>query len=198
MVGEATDPSGLRWLLFLGKGYFSGNVGIGTESPTCPLYVLTGGSTAVAGQNTSGSGSLGYLGESGKGVYGEGPTGVYGLGTNIGVEGIGASKGVYGEGDLYGVEGYSSDAIGVRGKSDGTTGVGVSAVATDAGGQAIRAAHSAGGTAVYAETTGSGIALVTKGRRRRGGILRARQDLRLRDHRSGDRTRQGLGLRRGL
>lgn len=158
VVGESVHADGYAGY-FMGKGYFSGRVGIGTESPDSQLHVVADDSFAVTGQYQS---SLGYLGAGSEGVYGEGPTGIVALGVDKGVDSVGGNIGVRGEGDLYGVEG-SSDAIGVRGHSSGATGVGVAAVATNAGGQAIRATHSAGGTAIHAETTGSGIALVTMG-----------------------------------
>jgi hypothetical protein len=161
VVGQAGDPSGFAGY-FVGRSYFGGRVGIGTESPESPLHVVaTGVSPAVIGHDAT-HGTAGYLGDSSAGVYGEGPTGVVAAGDSAGVEAFG-NIGVRGEGDLYGVEGYSFDAIGVRAQSDGANGVGVSAVATDPGGEAIRATHSAGGTAIHAETTGSGTALVAMG-----------------------------------
>ena len=100
----------------------SGNVGIGTVSPSYKLHVQNTG-TAVYGNSTSGGygvyGTSTYLGVYGVGadygVYGytgssTSGTGVYGYG-NYGVYGSG-TYGVYGSGSSYGLYSTASDTYG--------------------------------------------------------------------------------------
>ncbi len=120
VVGEATHADGFGGY-FLGKSYFSGRVGIGIETPSHPLHVVTAtDSPAIVGHYT-GQNSIGYLGAGSEGVYGEGPTGVVAVGENIGVEGFGGDTGVRGEGDVYGVHGDCWNGIGVFAEGRGTT-----------------------------------------------------------------------------
>ena len=154
VVGEAAHADGFAGY-FLGKGYFSGRVGIGTESPDSQLHVVADDSFAVTGQYQS---SLGYLGAGSEGVYGEGPTGVVGIGDDVGVEGTGTDKGVYGEGS-QGVYGYSDGyvGVGVKGHAVGEIGRGVTGLAEGSEGIGVYAeASGASGTAI--EARGAGVA----------------------------------------
>lgn len=65
---------------FEGRGYFSGNVGIGTSSPVTKLDVDGGNSHGIRGKSSGGS-TAGILGETG----GSGSWGVYGYDTHGGV-----------------------------------------------------------------------------------------------------------------
>src|SRR5205814_372012 len=100
---------------FNGRGYFSGNVGIGNPSPTAALdvngVVHVSGSAAggiISGTNTAPSGpAYGVYGQSDSvdryGVYGK-STGT--VGTGVRGECMGSTgTGVYGFGNFYGVVG---------------------------------------------------------------------------------------------
>jgi len=125
-VGSSTTPpaNGL---------YVSGNVGLGTASPSYKLHSVSSG-TAIYG-NSTGSG-YGVFGQSsGSGVYGMGGSyGVEGyapggLGFGYGVYGHSSYTGVTGSGGSYGVSGYctsTSSGFGVYGiATDNASGVGV-------------------------------------------------------------------------
>jgi hypothetical protein len=152
LYGETDSPEGFGGY-FVGKGFFSGNVGIGTATPNYPLHVVHAGSVyPVVGENTA-ENTSGYLGHEYAGVYGEGPcTGVHGHGgSSYGVYGESDNYGVYGTGDEGGVYGISS-GVGVKGHSTGTYHAGVWAHA-----------EGAESSAVYAENTGGGVGLTAKG-----------------------------------
>ena len=123
----------------------SGDIGIGTTSPTATLDVK--GDVTVAASGTTLTASGGKTGVSGTGssygVEGSSPdgTGVYGASGSMGVEGSGAI-GVYGTSpNFYGVEGTSTSGYGVYGTSTSGTGVvgqgtsGVQGTATAFGGE---------------------------------------------------------------
>jgi hypothetical protein len=145
IMGETGSPDGFGGY-FVGKGYFSGNVGIGTNAPSYPLHVVTTGSWyPVAAENLSES-TYGYLGHEYAGVYGESVSGGYG------VYGESDNCGVYATGDEYGVYAISSGGTGVKGHATGTFHSGVWAVA-----------EGAESSALYAENTGGGIGITVKG-----------------------------------
>jgi hypothetical protein len=114
------------------KIHSSGNIGIGTTSPTQKLHVVGKGlfttglivsGGGISGTNTS---SYGVFGKSGTGI------GVYGQATDTDPETgwpIGVGIGVKGEGGLTGVEGYaytykSGTGVYGRGVTNGVQGVG--------------------------------------------------------------------------
>jgi hypothetical protein len=153
VFGETDSADGFGGY-FVGKGYFSGNVGIGTTTPSYPLHVVHAGSTyPIAGENLA-EGTFGYLGHEYGGVYGESPgTGVCGHGgSGYGVLGESDNCGVYGDGAECGVYGISSGGAGVKGHATGTYHPGVWALA-----------EGAESSALYAENTGGGIGLTAKG-----------------------------------
>ncbi len=82
---------------FDGRGYFGGNVGIGTDSPAYPLHVVSPSSIAITGE-CLGEGTSGSLGHEYGGVYGvsSSPTGKAGYfqghGYFSGNVGIGATS----------------------------------------------------------------------------------------------------------
>jgi hypothetical protein len=99
----------------------SGNVGIGTTSPSYKLQVQ-GSANGIYGTGTS----YGVVGAGGTyGVYGSGTSyGVYGNGgNNYGVYGTSNYSGVYGSGTQHGVYGYSNANHGVHGYSYSGNGV---------------------------------------------------------------------------
>jgi hypothetical protein len=97
VYGRSSSPDGFGGY-FLGRGYFSDRLGIGTMTPGYPLHaVSTGGDDAVAGENPD-QFSYGYLGHELAGVYG-----AYGAAS-------GPGKGVYG---------YSNSPDGFGGYFDG-------------------------------------------------------------------------------
>jgi len=139
VMGETASPTGFAGY-FLGRGYFSDRVGMGTTTPENPLHVASNTETAVLGVS-NGSAKSGVYGksinDSGRGVSGEG-TGLHGYGlygtapSGIGVHGTsstgtgvsgyvsdGAGEAVYGfnEGDI-------GDAIAVKGETASSTGYG--------------------------------------------------------------------------
>lgn len=142
--GETGSPDGFGGY-FVGKGYFSGNVGIGTNDPSYPLHVVTTNGAPVAGENLTFN-SSGYLAHGSTGVYGASVSGGYG------VYGESDNCGVYATGDEYGVYAISSGGTGVKGHATGTFHPGVWAVA-----------EGAESSAAYAENTGGGIGLTAKG-----------------------------------
>lgn len=107
----------------------SGNVGIGTTSPSYKLHVENTGTAVYANSTSGGFGVYGkstYLGVYGVGasygVYGytgssSSGTGVFGYGY-YGVYGSGGTYGVYGTGGSYGLYGNSSSGYGVFGSSN--------------------------------------------------------------------------------
>jgi len=125
-VGSASTPpaNGL---------YVSGNVGLGTNTPSYKLHVV-GGATITQGLYVQdyGTASYNYAGSWGTysygssgGTYSYGPTyGVYASGTassgSYGVYATGGTYGVYGSRATYGLYGNSSNGYGVRGISSST------------------------------------------------------------------------------
>jgi len=115
----------------------SGNVGIGTLSPTSKLYVLssTAGISAIYGESASG-----------RGVWGKS---------------TGASRGVYGESNSgEGVHGESITGTGVAGGS--TSGAGVFGATSSSGGIGVRASGTSwfqGDTTPLPTSAGKGIAI---------------------------------------
>lgn len=167
--GETNHPNGFGGY-FVGRGYFSGNVGIGTTSPTASLHVTSGGLWTVYARNTTASGTSralygqadsttnGYgvvgsaLSTTGTtyGVFGESfsPSGYAVFGRNEGE--VGNSIGVYGET-------YSSNGRAVYGTGDGTYARGVMGEVTGTAGYGIYGKAN-GGTGVYGESaTGDGV-----------------------------------------
>jgi hypothetical protein len=96
----------------------SGNVGIGTTSPTTKLYVLNGnvGNTAIYAESATGRGVWGKS-TSSRGVYGESVS-------NVGVWGFSSnSTGVIGDSiNGYGVDGHSASPTGFGGHFSNTGG----------------------------------------------------------------------------
>ncbi len=87
---------------FNGKGYFSKEVGIGTDAPDYPLHVIDWtGSSAIVAENPSES-STGILGSELGGVYGESARAVYGNALPYG-----------GFGGYFAGKGYFSGDVGV-------------------------------------------------------------------------------------
>ena len=146
----------------------SGDIGIGTTSPTATLDVK--GDVTVAASGTTLTASGGKTGVSGTGssygVEGSSPdgTGVYGASGSMGVEGSGAI-GVYGTSpNFYGVEGTSTSGYGVYGTSSSLYGVvGESSTSTGVYGT------STSGTGVYG-TSSSGVAAGVYGYNTGGGV----------------------------
>lgn len=126
VYGETSSSAGFGGY-FIGRGYFSGQVGIGTSTPTAALDARGGNSLAINGV-TEGSGATGIFGWSqstagfGVGVTGRSNstngTGLYGIasatsGTNYGVYALSNST-----------SGYAGYFIG-RGYFSGNVGLGV-------------------------------------------------------------------------
>jgi len=141
----------------------SGNVGIGTTTPTSKLFVLSSapGTSAVYGESATGRGVWGKS-TSSRGVYGESSSleGVYGISiSGAGVSGASTSNsGVYGQtavssltaAGVYG-KGIGSGSIGVIGESNLDNAVGLFGVTTSPGGVGVYARNLSGGRAIFAE-----------------------------------------------
>lgn len=141
----------------------SGNVGIGTTTPTTKLSALssTPGISAIYGESATGRGVWGKS-TSSRGVYGESTSleGVYGISSSgTGVLGASTSgSGVYGQtavssltaAGVYG-KGIGSGSIGVIGESNLDNAVGVFGVSTSPGGVGVYARNLSAGRAIFAE-----------------------------------------------
>lgn len=103
--------------------YVSGNVGIGTKTPTAKLQV-SGNASIASGLRVEDYGIVG-LNSDGDGVVGSsrGAAGVYGQSLGNGVVGDAAGYGVYGSGGGRGVGGYSTEGYGGYFTSDSSYGL---------------------------------------------------------------------------
>lgn len=103
--------------------YVSGNVGIGTKTPTAKLQV-SGNASIASGLRVEDYGIVGYNSD-GYGIEGRsrGPAGVYGISPGDGVVGDAAGYGVYGSGGAYGIGGHSTEGYGGYFTSDSSYGM---------------------------------------------------------------------------
>lgn len=137
--------------------YDSGDVGIGTSSPTNPLHVISSSSSAILGENPS-ENTSGELGSEFGGVWGAstgaGGTGVYGEATAEGGEGVFGVAWAE-TGTNYGVRGEAAGTTGrgVYGKATGNSARGVYGEVTGTGGFGVMG-QAPTGTAVYGESSG--------------------------------------------
>ncbi len=165
--GETNSPNGYGGY-FIGRGYFSDNVGIGTRSPATRLDVVGegGGSVAILGRATMG------IGVEGRATSGTGVSGILTLlnGTSPGVLGQPDSRSGY----AVGVRGVVSStgpgtlSAGVRGINNGTggNGIGVYGSQADSGwgvygtavtGRGVYGLVTTSGIGVWGESAGAGI-----------------------------------------
>ncbi len=105
---------------FLGRGYFSDNVGIGTINPLSKLSVGGNGDATITtySETTSGIGILGKATSGGSGIYGEanGSNGRGVIGIADGINGIaiyGSAAGTTSYGGYFLGRGYFSDNVGI-------------------------------------------------------------------------------------
>ncbi len=138
VYGRTNSPQGYGGY-FEGRGYFSQEVGIGTDEPDYPLHVVQESGTAVAGE-CMGEGTAGYLGHEWAGVHGTGPYGVWGNSSTSGGFGVVGS-----------CSATTGECVGVRGQIASTTGAAVSAQSTATSGTAN------GVYGTTATTLGSGV-----------------------------------------
>ncbi|BCW96836.1 MAG: hypothetical protein KatS3mg018_2318 [Fimbriimonadales bacterium] len=157
VVGRTNSPNGYGGY-FVGRGYFSGDVGIGVSSPSHRLHVETDtGGRAIFGDHTATSGST-------YGVYGASASpdgrGVYGIhtattGTAPGVHGVTDST----SGNAVGVLGVVSStspgglSTAVRGINNGTGSTGIGVWGSHAGSGWGVYGTSVSGIGVYGEAT---------------------------------------------
>lgn len=122
------------------KGTFrAGQVNVVSQNATIPI-IANNNATDIAGVGGSFSAA--------------GPDGIALRGTATSPTGV--SKGVYGESRSdkgYGVEGFARYDTGVRGGSNGSSGIGVLAVANNSGATALFATSTSGRAAVFSGTT---------------------------------------------
>jgi hypothetical protein len=123
VYGQTLSPVGFGGY-FVGRGYFSGNVGIGTSSPSHPLHVQSSGASAIDVNVTAASGFTRGVRSEINSPYGAAVDGMAdaAIGTAAAVRGGAQSP------DGVGVFGYndaeSGNAIGVRGETGSDTGFG--------------------------------------------------------------------------